>query len=308
MADEAARVDAGDRGHAARFEPVEPAALRVGRVLAVVGVAHDHRARLDAVGLHRRRADAVVADQRIGEGDDLARVAGIGDRLLVAGHRRVEDDLAQRVGRGTAQVAFEARPVLEQDVALAALAVHLTIACTCLNAGSVCRAEQLEQGHLDARHLGPARSIRARPMSRSASVREPTASAATWTSVPCVDQVERGLSDADVRLDAADERLVAIAEVEALDVGGGEAHLLERLRAGGQIVGDLGNRGAEPPRILLGDDDRNADRGGAPDQRRAARAATSSKPVERLAKGLLDVDHDQRRAIGVELHAQPPIN
>ena len=44
-----------------------------GRVLAVDPLAHDHRARVDAVGLHVRPGDAVVADQRIGEDDDLAR-------------------------------------------------------------------------------------------------------------------------------------------------------------------------------------------------------------------------------------------
>ena len=75
-------------------EPVEPAALGGGDVLAVLGVAHDDAAGVDAVGLHRRGRDAVVADQRIGEDDDLARVGGVGDRLLVAGHRGVEDDLA----------------------------------------------------------------------------------------------------------------------------------------------------------------------------------------------------------------------
>ena len=35
VADERARVDAGDRGHAAVAQPVEPAALGAGRVLAV---------------------------------------------------------------------------------------------------------------------------------------------------------------------------------------------------------------------------------------------------------------------------------
>ena len=43
-------------GHAAVGEPVEPAALGGGDVLAVLGVAHDDAAGVDAVGLHRRRA------------------------------------------------------------------------------------------------------------------------------------------------------------------------------------------------------------------------------------------------------------
>ena len=59
-------------GDAAVAEPVEPAALGAGDVLAVLGVAHDDAAGVDAVGLHRRGADPVVADQRVGEDDDLA--------------------------------------------------------------------------------------------------------------------------------------------------------------------------------------------------------------------------------------------
>ena len=98
-ADERAGVDAGDRGDAAVAQPVEPAALGGGRVLAVLGVAHDDASRVDPVGLHRLGGDPVVADQRIGEGDDLPRVAGVGDRLLVAGHRGVEDDLARSPAR-----------------------------------------------------------------------------------------------------------------------------------------------------------------------------------------------------------------
>ena len=38
--------------------------------------------------------DAVVADFRIGHRDDLAAIAGIGEDLLVAGHRGVEADFA----------------------------------------------------------------------------------------------------------------------------------------------------------------------------------------------------------------------
>ena len=94
VAHERPRVDAGDRRHAAVAQPVEPPALGGRAVLVVAGLAHDRRARVDAVGLHRRGADAVVADVRVGEGDQLARVGGVGHRLLVARHRGVEDDLA----------------------------------------------------------------------------------------------------------------------------------------------------------------------------------------------------------------------
>ena len=90
-----ARVSTPDSaGMPQSAQPGEPAALGVGRVLAVDALAHDHRARVDPVRLHVRRRHAVVPDQRVGEDDDLAGVARVGDRLLVAGHRGVEDDLA----------------------------------------------------------------------------------------------------------------------------------------------------------------------------------------------------------------------
>jgi hypothetical protein len=73
---------------------------------------------VDAVGLHRRSRYSVIADQRVGEDDDLARVGGVGDRLLVAGHRGVEDDLAGDGLRMGAGEAVEADAVLEQEVAV----------------------------------------------------------------------------------------------------------------------------------------------------------------------------------------------
>ncbi len=62
-------------------------------------------------------AGAVVADVRVGEGDQLARERRVGHRLLVAGHAGREDDLAGRVASARpARVAVEAGAVLEQDV------------------------------------------------------------------------------------------------------------------------------------------------------------------------------------------------
>src|SRR5205085_12600416 len=92
------------------------AALGAGRVLAVHRGAHDHGARPDALGLHRLGADAVVADVRVRERDDLAGEARIAHGLLVARHPRREDDLAGRGLRRPAGDAIEARAVLEQHV------------------------------------------------------------------------------------------------------------------------------------------------------------------------------------------------
>ena len=54
---------------------------------------HHQRFRLDAVRLHVFGVDAVVADLRIRQRDDLPAVARIGEDFLVAGHGRVENDL-----------------------------------------------------------------------------------------------------------------------------------------------------------------------------------------------------------------------
>jgi hypothetical protein len=51
-----------------------------------------YRARLEILG-----RGAGVADVRIGEGDDLPAVGGIGEDLLIARHRRIENYFTCRV-------------------------------------------------------------------------------------------------------------------------------------------------------------------------------------------------------------------
>ena len=47
-----------------------------------------------AARLHVLEVDARVADLRIGQGNDLPGIGGIGKNLLVTGHRRIENHLA----------------------------------------------------------------------------------------------------------------------------------------------------------------------------------------------------------------------
>ena len=123
---------------------------------------------------------------------------------------------------------------------------------------------------------------------------------------PGVEQVEHRLVDADVGLDPADQRLLAAAEVEALGLRGREADLLHRRHPAGQVVCDLGHGLPQPLRVLLGDVDRHLHRRRAADQRRA-RIGDRGKVGDGPAKGLLNVDHDQRRPVAVELQAATPI-
>ena len=50
---------------------------------------------------------ADIADMRESEGDDLPGIGGIGENLLIPGHRRVEADLANRVPGGAEALPFE---------------------------------------------------------------------------------------------------------------------------------------------------------------------------------------------------------
>src|SRR4029077_10502072 len=189
-------VDPAERRDSAVAQPLQPDSLCSGRVLPVLALAHDHAAGLDALGLHRVAGDAVVADQRVGEGDDLPGVGGIGDRLLVAGHRGVEDDLAGDVAARAEQLAVEPGAVLEQDVA-----AHVTVSLalgmapgfgaysrisfwTVLNSSVPARPSSSKSAVSTLVTTAPARSILCRPIRLFSSVRDPTASSATWTSAP----------------------------------------------------------------------------------------------------------------------------
>src|SRR5262249_22220104 len=66
--------------------------------------------RLDVLGI-----GADIADMREGEGDDLPGIGRIGQDLLIAGHRRVEADLADRDARGARARSFDDRTVGEHE-------------------------------------------------------------------------------------------------------------------------------------------------------------------------------------------------
>ena len=83
-------------GHAARAQPGVQVLRRapVGRLGNVL--LHHQAARGDRGGLDVLGVGADIADMREGEGDDLAGIGRVGQRLLVAGHAGVEADLADR--------------------------------------------------------------------------------------------------------------------------------------------------------------------------------------------------------------------
>ena len=102
VASEASGVDPRDRRNAEQAQEVVEVTRAAPVARATREVAHDRspteRARaLEVVVVH-----AVVADVRIRERDHLPRVRRVGEDLLVARERRVEDDLADRHALATA--------------------------------------------------------------------------------------------------------------------------------------------------------------------------------------------------------------
>jgi hypothetical protein len=63
--------------------------------------ANDETRQVSATALNILGVHAVVANLRVRHCDNLATVAGIGEDLLVAGHRRVEADFAIHFAGGS---------------------------------------------------------------------------------------------------------------------------------------------------------------------------------------------------------------
>jgi len=81
-------------------------------------LAEDHAPAEGTAGLVVDGGGAVVAQVRGGEGDDLPGVGRVADDLLVAGHRRVEDDLTAddaAVGVGAEELTLERLAVGEDQ-------------------------------------------------------------------------------------------------------------------------------------------------------------------------------------------------
>ena len=103
-----ARVGAGHRGHVLLIQPSGQAFLaqivrRMVRDLFDDGAGHA-RARI----LRGNARDAVVADQGIGEREELSGIGRIGQGFFVAGHSGVEDRFTEREALRSEAVAVEA--------------------------------------------------------------------------------------------------------------------------------------------------------------------------------------------------------
>src|SRR5262249_16500031 len=106
--DERARVDP--------LQPDETALTEPGRPLLSPERAHESRLRVRRPGLAALLGDAVVADHRGGEADELSGVAGVGDGLLVSRHAGREDGLAEGDAVRRHRTSPVDGPVFENEV------------------------------------------------------------------------------------------------------------------------------------------------------------------------------------------------
>ena len=73
----------------------------------------DKTFRLDPPGFHILRINAVVADQGVGHGDDLAFIGRIGEDFLVTGHGGVKHHLPRGLTRPGKRAAGEHQAVFQ---------------------------------------------------------------------------------------------------------------------------------------------------------------------------------------------------
>ena len=106
-------VDAADADDALVAQVVVQAAHAAPAGRDAGRVAHDVAGDPDAGGLGVLVVHAGVADVRGRHHDDLAVVAGVGQRLLVAGHAGGEDRLAEGLALGSERLTAKGATVLE---------------------------------------------------------------------------------------------------------------------------------------------------------------------------------------------------
>ena len=130
-ADKGTRVDVGDRD-----DRLLDQVMREGLFGAVVArdaaiLAHDEASDVRLRGLAILPVDPHVSDHRIRHGDDLATVARIGQDLLVARQRGIEDDFAVLLAIGTDRYPFVDRSVFQCQEPAFALVTHLRSSPAC---------------------------------------------------------------------------------------------------------------------------------------------------------------------------------
>ena len=106
-------IDTLDGNNAVLLQKLGQALLGRPVTWLIAHVVDDKTTQVQNVSLHDRRINAVVAYLRISQRDNLAGVTWIGDNLLVAGHRRVENNLAEGLSASTTAPPLEGCSIFE---------------------------------------------------------------------------------------------------------------------------------------------------------------------------------------------------
>ena len=118
-------VDPRDGRDAFPAEPFVQALFRIPVTVFLAVVGHDQAVGIDMIAfemlfqpvlLPAMGRDAVIADERKGGDQDLARIGGVGKAFRIAGHRRVENYLPRRASGKTEGFSFEAGAVFQNQV------------------------------------------------------------------------------------------------------------------------------------------------------------------------------------------------
>jgi len=102
-----ARIDIGDRHHAVGLQVFAEAQLRAPARRLARDFSQHQAGNVNAVRLAVFGVAADVADMRVSQRDDLLAVRGIGHDLLVAGHRRIENDFPDGLTVGANRNTFK---------------------------------------------------------------------------------------------------------------------------------------------------------------------------------------------------------
>lgn len=96
-----AGIDVGDPDDLVSFEVFLEGALGAKIAVDAARLFDDEAGELGMWAFFVVEIDAIVANEWVGHGDDLTAVAGVGQNLLIAGHRRIEADFADGLSGGT---------------------------------------------------------------------------------------------------------------------------------------------------------------------------------------------------------------
>src|SRR3989475_13098344 len=109
------RVGAFHGGGLVGFQEVRQAERALWMARDGTGLLHHEPGRLDRLGLHRLRIDAVVTNEGVRHHEDLAVVRWIGEGLRVARHVGIEDEFAEDLPARAKKRPSDGGSVLEDE-------------------------------------------------------------------------------------------------------------------------------------------------------------------------------------------------